>query len=217
MKRSSLGYLALEGFAVCCANPECEKPTIHVSIRPAGRNSSGTAIFTDDEPILTRRLMPDSMSRVLPDCIPVGLAEDYYEACKIRDLSPKSSATLARRCLQGMIRDFAGISEKTLYLEIEKLKELAANGEAPRGVSEDSIEAMHHLRSLGNIGAHMEADINLIVPVEPDEAQLLIELLESLFDEWYIARHKRQQRFSSLKKVADEKQSLRRLPKPEQA
>ena len=53
----------------------------------------------------------------------------------------------------------------------------------------DAIDAV---RKIGNIGAHMEKDINIIVDVDPDEAQLLIELIEILVKEWYIAKHQRE-------------------------
>jgi hypothetical protein len=169
----------------------------------------------NDNELFHRRLLPDSSAKPQPDFIPFALREDYLEACKIRDLSPKASATLARRCLQGMIRDFAGVKEPNLFREIEKLKELAEAGVAPKGVSEDSIESLHHVRSLGNIGAHMEKEIDVIIPVEPEEAQILIELVETLFDEWYVQRENRKARFAALKLVAEEKQALRELPKPD--
>jgi hypothetical protein len=35
----------------------------------------------------------------------------------------------------------------------------------------------------------MEADINVIVDVDPEEATLLISLIETLLTDWYIARH----------------------------
>jgi len=53
----------------------------------------------------------------------------------------------------------------------------------------------------------------LIIPVEPEEAQILLDLIEILFEEWYIARHKRQEKFASLKATADAKEALRK-PKP---
>jgi hypothetical protein len=34
------------------------------------------------------------------------------------------------------------------------------------------VDAIDHVRKIGNIGAHMEADINVIVEVEPKEAQI---------------------------------------------
>jgi len=36
----------------------------------------------------------------------------------------------------------------------------------------------------------MEADVNVIVDVEAGEATLLIGLIETLVDEWYVARHR---------------------------
>ncbi|WP_157136532.1 hypothetical protein [Sagittula stellata] len=60
----------------------------------------------------------------------------------------------------------------------------------------------------------MEKDIDRIVSVDPDEAHLLIELIETLLDEWYIERAKRENRFARLKQVADDKEDLRKLPFP---
>jgi Domain of unknown function (DUF4145) len=143
-------------------------------------------------------LLPPSSAKPQPDYIPQAIRDDYYEACAIRDLSPKASATLTRRCLQGMIRDFCSISKKRLIDEINALRALVKAGQAPIGVQHDSVEAIDHVREIGNIGAHMEADINVIVDVDPDEAQILIGLVELLFAEWYIARDARQRAFAKL-------------------
>src|SRR3954453_3776153 len=43
-------------------------------------------------------------------------------SCLIAALSPKASATLARRCLQWMIRDFSGLTAGRLVDEIEAIK-----------------------------------------------------------------------------------------------
>jgi hypothetical protein len=69
----------------------------------------------------------------------------------------------------------------------------------------DSVEALDDVRNIGNIGAHMEADINAIVDVDPDEAQVLIELVELLFSEWYVATEIRQKRLRHLKEIATDK------------
>jgi hypothetical protein len=114
--------------------------------------------------------------------------QDYEEAWAIRDLSPKASATLTRRCIQGVIRDFCGISKRLLIDEIRELRRRVDAGKAPLGVQPDTVDAIDHVREIGNIGAHMEADIKLIVDVDPNQGQLLIELTELLFAEWYVAR-----------------------------
>jgi hypothetical protein len=53
----------------------------------------------------------------------------------------------------------------------------------------------------------MEADVNLIVEIEPREVQLLIELIETQFEEWYIAQHRREQRFAGVIALAAEKRA----------
>lgn len=61
------------------------------------------------------------------------------------------------------------------------------------------------MRNIGNIGAHMKKDINVIVDVEPKEAELLVGLIEILLKDWYIARHERQQHLANIVKVAQTK------------
>ena len=59
-----------------------------------------------------------------------------------------------------MIRDFCGISKNRLIDEITELSNRVATGTAPPGVNGESVEAIDHVRSIGNIGAHMEKDID---------------------------------------------------------
>lgn len=191
--------------ATRCVNPECNEVTLSAYFVKSvySRNS-----WISSDRIDSWELRPKSSSKPQPDYIPLALREDYYEACLIRNASPKASATLARRCLQGMIRDFAGIVRGRLIDEIKELNTRLDAGTAPRGVEPETIEAIDAIRNIGNIGAHMEKDINLIVDVDPNEAQAMIELIEMLFDEWYVARYKREQRLAAVKAIAAEKKGL---------
>ncbi|KQX21712.1 hypothetical protein ASD39_01145 [Sphingomonas sp. Root50] len=209
--------------AVGCSNFECNKVSVQLSIRPErNRGLHGSYIDLVAPPLFERWVLPNSIAKSQPDYIPAALREDYFEACLIKDDSPKAAATLARRCIQGMIRDFAEISKGRLIDEIVALRAAVEAGTAPRGVTAESVEAIDHVRSIGNIGAHMEKDIDLIVPVDPDEAQTLIELIEMLFEEWYVARDARQKRLDRVSAIgADKKQliadgrSRAALPAPE--
>jgi hypothetical protein len=111
-----------------------------------------------------------------------GVVEDYNEACLIKDLSPKAAATLCRRALQGMIRDFWGVSKSTLAEELKAIK-----GSCDAAL----FDAMMSLKAVGNIGAHPERDIGVIVDVEEGEVGSLLQLLQILDKEWYVARAKR--------------------------
>lgn len=209
---SSEGHLGLDANLTVCSNPDCTKPTITTSIVTAIRLQHGVYVQEDRSTISTHQLLPESSVRPQPKYIPVALREDYTEACLIKNLSPKASATLSRRCLQGMIRDFCGIADKpNLYQEINALRKLVNDGNAPKGVSGDSVDALDAVRKIGNIGAHMEKDINIMVDVDPSEAQVLIELIESLFEEWYVARENRKNRFARITEISNEKEEQKQV------
>ncbi|MBY3268654.1 DUF4145 domain-containing protein [Rhizobium laguerreae] len=202
---SKYGKTGLSHTAVRCVNPQCNEVVVTAGFHESAARGAN---YIQGETIELWRLRPESSSKVQPDYIPKPLREDYYEACLIRDKSPKAAATLARRCLQGMIRDFCKISKARLIDEINELKNALNDGHAPKGVELETIEAIDAVRDIGNIGAHMEQDINLIIEVEPGEAQALIDLIEMLFDEWYIARHKREQKLADVRAIAAEKKAI---------
>jgi len=56
----------------------------------------------------------------------------------------------------------------------------------------------------------MERDINVIVDVEPDEAELLIGLIENLVHDWYVVKHEREQRLKRLVQVSLDKDLQRK-------
>lgn len=190
--------------AIACLNPECRKMTLSASLH---RRDGIEPISYFEPPIFEWRLLPDSFAKPQPEFIKSALREDYFEACRIRDLSPKASATLARRCLQGMIRDFCGISKNRLIDEVNELRSRIDKGSAPQGVTHESVDAIDAVRSVGNIGAHMEKNVDLIVEIEPGEAQVLIELVELLFEEWYVEREKRTKRLAEIKALSAQKAS----------
>ena len=138
---------------------------------------------------------------VVPDYVPAAIRTDYEEAFKILSLSPKASATLARRCLQGMIHDFWNVHQKNLNAEITALKEI---------IPADQWAAIDAVRKIGNIGAHMEHDINLIVDIDSDEADRILRLIELLIKDWYIARHDREELLKEIIAISDEKAALRK-------
>lgn len=169
--------------------PNCGEYTI---------TANGIGLAVSDVDVLIR---PISSAIHFPQYIPKSIRQDYEEACAIVSLSPKASATLSRRCLQGMIRDFWGIKGKNLYEEISALK---------NQIPADLWSSIDALRELGNIGAHMEKDTNIIVDIDPNEANSLIQLIELLLKEWYINREERQKLFSNIITTNQSKQSTRK-------
>ena len=115
--------------------------------------------------------------------------------------SPKAAATLLRRCLQGMIHDFWGIREKNLNAEITLLKDR---------VPAAQWNAIDSLRKVGNIGAHMEKDVNLIIDIDMNEAKKLLRLIDLLLEKWYIARHDEEMLLTEIREMAEEKEAKRK-------
>lgn len=165
---------------IVCPNKECTKISLIATLSIAGLDSSNNWVL--QKQLLQWRLLPQSAAKIYPDYIPAQIRQDYIEATAIVKSSPRASATLSRRCLQGMIRDFWGISKKTLYAEIEAIEEY---------VDAMAWQAIDAVRIVGNISAHMQDDVNHVIEVEPEEALLLINLIELLMKEWYINRHER--------------------------
>lgn len=146
-------------------------------------------------------IKPNSLAKQFPDYIPETIRNDYEEAYAILHLSPKASATLSRRCLQGMIHDFWDIKLKNLNQEISALKDK---------IPADLWSSIDALRQLGNIGAHMEKDTDVIVDIDPNEAESLIKLIELLMKEWYINREERKKLFSDIISTNESKQAERK-------
>lgn len=176
--------------------------TVQMFKCPNCQKITSFAIYSGSEmPEKSIPLFPISMAMQFPDYIPEVIRQDYEEAYVIASLSPKASATLSRRCIQGMIHDKWNIKLKNLNQEITALK--------------DEIEptlwsAIDSLRQLGNIGAHMEKDINVIVDIDSGEAEKLIKLVEILIKEWYIIPHERNELFSDIIQMNTVKQNQRK-------
>lgn len=199
---NKLGALVLTTQSITCKNPACREFTITAALNYSKPAYAGQRREIG-ETIQAWTLKPQSLAKPLPDYIPQAIRKDYEEACSIVSLSPKASATLARRCLQGMIRDFWEVSGKrNLFEEINAIE---------HKVDSSVWKAIDAVRTIGNIGAHMEKDINIIIEVEKDEADLLIQLIELLLEEWYINRHQREQRLASIQEIGIEKK-LERKP-----
>jgi hypothetical protein len=99
-----------------------------------------------------------------------------------------------------MIRDFWKVSKARLVDEINVIHDK---------VDPLTWNAIDAVRNIGNIGAHMEKDINLVIDVDPDEAELLIGLIETLIGDWYVTRHEREQRMTRLVGVAQAKKDAK--------
>lgn len=188
---------------IICPNEECKKYSLTLKqferIWHKDIKNSNVGYYAAGDVMRTWSLIPDTLAKSFPEYIPNDLIEDYEEACKIETLSPKASATLARRCLEGILINFYKLEKGTLN---DKIKKLSTTTMDP-----NLIKAIDGIREIGNIGAHFNKDINLIVEVEPDEARILIELIEILFEETYIADHNKNTKLSKMNQMVQNKKA----------
>lgn len=132
-------------------------------------------------PTFTTLVWPKSAGRPVPPEVDQRFALDFKEAVATLPVSPKASAALSRRLLQDILREKAGVKKPTLSREID---EVINAGGIPSFVTDN----LHAIREVGNFAAHPTKDTNSgeIVEVEPGEAEFLLEVLEGLFDFYFV-------------------------------
>jgi Domain of unknown function (DUF4145) len=120
----------------------------------------------------------------VPIDVPMPIAVDYNEAAIVLPFSPKASAALSRRCLQGVLQQ-AGYLQRDLAVQIDAaLAEIDARKALPTGVH-STLDA---IRNFGNFSAHPITDLTTlqVVEVEDHEAEYCLDVLDALFDHYYV-------------------------------
>ena len=151
------------------------------------------------------QVWPKGVSRApVPTEVPPGIAEDYKEACLVLSDSPKASAALSRRCLQAILRDMGGAKKKDLNGQIE---EVIKGAQVPTHIA----DGLHAVRTIGNFAAHptKSTTTGAIIDVEIGEAEWNLDVLELLFDFYFV------QPAVAAKRKAELNKKLKDAGKPE--
>lgn len=167
--------------------PNCRKPVVAAEIQKEGKTAY-------------RLVHPFNVARTVPPEVPKGIQEDFLEAAVVIAYSEKASAALSRRCLQNLLTD-NGYKKKDLSGQID-----AALKDLPKRIAEN----LDAIRNIGNFAAHplKSASTGLIVDVEPEEANWNLDVLEELFEYYYVQPKRAEEK----RKKLDEK--LKDLGKP---
>ena len=177
---------------VVCPNPECRKFTLTSALHDL--KVSGNRFYTGKQ-LKTWALIPNSSARSFPTVLPPNILEDYQEACFALEFSNKVAAALARRCLSAMLRDFWQVQPGALNDEFRQIKGT---------VDPLTWEAIEAVRKNGMISSHMEQEGAEILDTDPDEAKLLIGLIETLIQDWYVVREERRKRLKNIQRITGE-------------
>ena len=186
---------------IVCPNPECGESNVLVEAHWANQLEDTTCQLEAERPVgIGKFTFAPTIAKPLSETVPKHIQDDYCEAHLIRQLSPKASATLARRALQGMIRHRWNVVKRTLHEEIVGIKEHC---------DEELYVAMLGLKAIGNIGAHPEKDAAVVIDVEEGEAEELLQLLLILDEDWYVSRARRNRNLASVAALAAKKEVVK--------
>ncbi len=155
--------------------PECKKYILGLLQQ---YDRSGGTYFKER----TYLCYPKAVSRTpIPKEVPAEYSSDYNEACLTLVDSPNASAALSRRCLQHILREIAKVKSGNLADEIQQILDEAK-------LPSHLLESLDAIRNIGNFAAHpiKSKASGEIIEVEPGEAEWNLDVLESLFDYFFV-------------------------------
>jgi hypothetical protein len=160
--------------------PECRKSILRLGTMKIQGNNMPPA-----DPSTWLLIHPTGSARApVPKEVPPSIASDYTEAAKVLQFSPKASAALSRRCLQSVLRE-EGYTQKDLSKQIDAvLAETVGSKTLPSSVH----MIVDTVRNFGNFAAHKITDQTTLqlIDVEPAEAEFCLDVLDSVFDHYYV-------------------------------
>lgn len=195
---ASAGYFT-QGQVAC--RSDLETVIVHFLICPNCQHVVARSSVTSGDKTEERLVWPPTTLRLVPPEVPEHIKNDYCEAAEVLQISPKASAALSRRCLQTVLTEAGGAKSKDLSSQIDEVIP-----SLPTHLAE-SIDA---IRVAGNFAAHpiKSKSSGEIVEVESGEAESNLDVLDGLFDFYYVQPERTKQRKSALN------QKLKKAGKP---
>ena len=172
--------------AICSKCPNCDKMTIYLRRHEHFSASAHSQPFNSAKLVGEFLVYPKSIQRnPPPPQVPEEFTKDYREAALIINGSPKASAALSRRLLQHILREKAGADQRNL---VDAINHVITQGNVPSHVS----DSLHTLREIGNFAAHPTKSANTaeILEVEPGEAEWCLDVIDALYDHYFVAPDK---------------------------
>jgi len=141
-------------------------------------------------------LIPKSRAKPQPDYIPDKIRKAYDQACISLEVNPRASSVMSRYCVQEMLIDFWELPRK-------KDEDLAATFDSVADkISPETRDAIETVRHFGNIDSYTHENVRLMIDAKEEEAALLIDLVETLFKDFYEDRQRRKERSEALYEIA---------------
>jgi hypothetical protein len=135
------------------------------------------------------RIWPRGASRPVPPEVPESYAGNFREACLVLPNSANASAAISRRCLQSLLVNEGGAKKRGLENQIEEVV-------ASEQLRPQLADNLHYVRKVGNLAAHETKNKHTgeVVDATREEAEWLLEVLEGLFDHYFVEPRREQAR-----------------------
>lgn len=183
------GYNIVSGFC-----PDCRQLIIRLQHGEGYMESKyGAELDEIDSEVL---IYPKfSVNKQISTYVPKRYETLFQEAVQVNSISPRASATLSRYLLQNILHEELDIRKRNLADEINELEKM-------QSIPSTLIAMLQVFRKVANFGAHPKKSTNSkeIIDIEKGEADVMLELIEELFDYVFI-KPKRQEEI--LKKISE--------------
>lgn len=131
-----------------------------------------------------RIIMPEYCNKkpIPKEVADTDIIQDYNEACLTLQTSIRASAALSRRCLQTILE------KNNPNLKSDKLSKQVEEVIKTENLPSSITDLLHAVREIGNISVHPIKDINsgTIIETSLEEAEMNLEVIEALFDYYYV-------------------------------
>ena len=184
------GYGQLYGFC-----PECNGYIILVQKGNEYEYSTHTHRGYLNNVIMQEQVYPKFIyKKNLDPSVPKKYCELFREAESVLNLSPRASATLSRYLLQMILHEELKIKKKNLEEEIKELENYS-------NIPSTLITMLQVMRRVANFGAHPKKSTNSneIIDVEIGEADIMLDLINELFDYLFIKPQRQKDFLQSIK------------------
>jgi len=132
---------------------------------------------------------PKGAARPVAPEVPEPYGRDFKEACTVLADSTNASAAISRRCLQSLLVNEGGAKKGRLADQIDEVVD-------SKQLRPQLGENLHYVRKVGNLGAHETKNANTgeVVDATEEEAEWLIEVLEGLFEHFFVEPEREKRR-----------------------
>ena len=115
--------------------------------------------------------------------VPQRFKDDFGDAHAVLKLSPKAAAGLARRILEAIFRE-QGYAQDRL---VDQINAVLGESDQTRTLPTELNRIVDAVRKFGNFSAHEKMNAKeMVIDVEPGEAEWCLEIVEQLFDHYYV-------------------------------